>query len=184
MSPLAYYKFVILRWKQIKILKKTTWFGVSSSQGTQNTETATQRCFTEMKVWQKPFEKSSLSGNMVKILEKTHLKYLVFGSFLAVCLHVYSRANSCTTVFSCFSTVTEQLKFLKLLQVVDSASVIFVRRCSSNVIQPISRELQSQWWTPMPKCNFNKVALQLYWNCTSAWLFSYKFPAYFKNPFS
>ena len=115
---------------------------------------------------------------------KKHLKYLVFGSFLAVCLHVYSRANSCTTVFSCFSTVTEQLKFLKLLQVVDSASVIFVRRCSSNVIQPISRELQSQWWTPMPKCNFNKVALQLYWNYTSAWLFSYKFPAYFKNPFS
>ena len=22
----------------------------------------------------------------------------------------------------------------------------------------------------MPKCNFNKVALQLYWNCTSVWV--------------
>ena len=107
MSPLAYYKFVIVRCKQTNILKKSAWFGVSSSQGIQNTETATQRYFTEMNVWQKPFEKSSLSGNIVRILEKTHLKYLIFGSFLAACLHVYSRANSCTTVFSCFSTVTE-----------------------------------------------------------------------------
>ena len=37
----------------MKVLKKTAWFGVSNSQGTQNTETATQRCFTEMAVWQK-----------------------------------------------------------------------------------------------------------------------------------
>ena len=36
----------------------------------------------------------------------------------------------------------------------------------------------------MPKCNFNKVALQLYWNCTSAWVFSCKFAAYFPNTFS
>ena len=32
----------------MKILKKAVRFGVSNSQGTQNTETATQRCFTEM----------------------------------------------------------------------------------------------------------------------------------------
>ena len=35
--------------------------------------------------------------------------------------------------------------------------------------------------TPRPKCDFNKVALQLYWNFTSAWVFSYKFAAYFQN---
>ena len=29
----------------------------------------------------------------------------------------------------------------------------------------------------MPKCNFNKVAKQLYWHCTSAWVFSCKFAA-------
>ena len=36
----------------------------------------------------------------------------------------------------------------------------------------------------MPKCNFSKVAMQLYWNCTSAWVFSRKFAAYFQNTFS
>ena len=38
--------------------------------------------------------------------------------------------------------------------------------------------------TPMPKCDFSKVALQLYWNQTSAWVFSCKFAAYFQNTFS
>ena len=38
--------------------------------------------------------------------------------------------------------------------------------------------------TPMLKCDFNKVALQLYWNHTSAWVFSCKFAAYFQNTFS
>ena len=38
----------------------------------------------------------------------------------------------------------------------------------------------------MPKCDFNKTALQLYWfwNWTSAWVFSSKFAAYFQNIFS
>ena len=36
----------------------------------------------------------------------------------------------------------------------------------------------------MPKCDFIKVALQLYWNRTSAWVFSSKFVAYFQNSFS
>ena len=36
----------------------------------------------------------------------------------------------------------------------------------------------------MPKCDFNKVALQRYLNRTSAWVFSCKFTAYFQNSFS
>ena len=36
----------------------------------------------------------------------------------------------------------------------------------------------------MPKCNFNKAALQIYWNRTSAWVFSCKFAAHFQNTFS
>ena len=36
----------------------------------------------------------------------------------------------------------------------------------------------------MLKCDFNKVAKQLYWNRTSAWVFSCKFAAYFQNTFS
>ena len=33
------------------------------------------------------------------------------------------------------------------------------------------------------ECDFNKAALELYWNCTSAWVFSCKFDAYFQNSF-
>ena len=37
--------------------------------------------------------------------------------------------------------------------------------------------------TPMPKCGFSKVALQLYWYHISAWVFSCQFAAYFQNTF-
>ena len=33
----------------------------------------------------------------------------------------------------------------------------------------------------MPKCDFDNVDLQLYWNLTSAWVSSDKFEAYFYN---
>ena len=36
----------------------------------------------------------------------------------------------------------------------------------------------------MPTSDFNKVAEQVYWNRTSAWMFSCKFAAYFQNVFS
>ena len=36
----------------------------------------------------------------------------------------------------------------------------------------------------MPKCDVNKLPLQLYWNHTSALVFSYKFAAYFQITFS
>ena len=32
--------------------------------------------------------------------------------------------------------------------------------------------------TAMLKCDFNKAAMQLYWNQTLAWVFSRKFAAY------
>ena len=50
------------------------------------------------------------------------------------------------------------------------------KRCSANMLQIYRR-------TPVPKCDFNKVALQLYWNYTSVCLFSCKFAAYFQNSF-
>ena len=37
--------------------------------------------------------------------------------------------------------------------------------------------------TPMPNCHLNKVAKQLYWNYTLAWVFSCNFVAYFLNTF-
>ena len=53
---------------------------------------------------------------------------------------------------------------------------VFRKRCSKNMQQIYRR-------TSMPKCDFNKVALQFYWNHTSAWVFSCKFAAYFQNNF-
>ena len=54
---------------------------------------------------------------------------------------------------------------------------VLKRRCSENM-QEIYRR------TPMPKCNFNEVALQLHWNCTSTWVFSCKFDGCFQSTFS
>ena len=38
--------------------------------------------------------------------------------------------------------------------------------------------------TPVPKCEYSNVALQLYWNHISVSLFSCKFAAYFQSTFS
>ena len=51
---------------------------------------------------------------------------------------------------------------------------VLIKRCSEN---KFTGKL-------MMKCDFNKVAKQLYLNCTSAWVFSSKFDAYFQNAFS
>ena len=51
------------------------------------------------------------------------------------------------------------------------------KRCSENMQQIYRR-------TPMPKCDFNKVALQLYWNRTSTWVFSCNFASYLQCTFS
>ena len=58
----------------------------------------------------------------------------------------------------------------------EAATQRWLKRSSDNM-QQIYRK------TPMPKCDFNEVALQLYWNHTSAWLFSWKLAAFFQNTF-
>ena len=54
---------------------------------------------------------------------------------------------------------------------------VFRKRFSENVQQIYRR-------TPMPKCDFKRVAKQLYWNHTSASVFSCNFAACFQNTFS
>ena len=51
------------------------------------------------------------------------------------------------------------------------------RRCSKNMQQIYRR-------TPMPECDFNKAANQLYLNHTLAWVFSCKFAAIFRTSFT
>ena len=55
--------------------------------------------------------------------------------------------------------------------------VFFRKRYSEHMKQIYRRTL-------MPKCDFNNVAKQLYWNRTLAWVFSCKFAVYFQNTFS
>ena len=62
---------------------------------------------------------------------------------------------------------------LSLSEVLKEAAV---QRCSENMPQVYRR-------TSMRKRDFNKVALLLYWNRTSAWVFSCKFAVYFQNNF-
>ena len=54
---------------------------------------------------------------------------------------------------------------------------VLKKRCSENM-QQIYRRI------PVLKCDFNKVAFQLYWNYTSAWMLSCKFAAYCQNIFT
>ena len=53
---------------------------------------------------------------------------------------------------------------------------VYIKRCSKNIKQIYGR-------TPMREWGCNKVSLQLYWNCTSARVFSWKFAVYFWNIF-
>ena len=54
--------------------------------------------------------------------------------------------------------------------------VVLTKRRSENMQQIYRR-------TPMPKCDFSKVALQLYWNRTSTWVFSVNLLHIFRTPF-
>ena len=62
--------------------------------------------------------------------------------------------------------------------VLEAPSIVAFIKRYPEIMQQIYRR------APMPKCDFNKVALQFYWNNTSAWVFSCKFAAYFQHIFS
>ena len=53
---------------------------------------------------------------------------------------------------------------------------VLKKSCSENMQQIYKR-------TPMPKCDFNKVTLQLYWNRTSAWVFPVNLLHIFRTSF-
>ena len=65
-------------------------------------------------------------------------------------------------------------------------SLFFQKQSPRGVLKKRYSENMQQIYrrTPMPKCDFNKVAKQLYWYRTSAWVFSCKFTTYFYNTFS
>ena len=57
-----------------------------------------------------------------------------------------------------------------------------IQRCSYKKV--LWKYAQIYKRAPMPKSDFNKVALLLYWNCTLAWMFSCKFAAYIQFHFT
>ena len=57
-----------------------------------------------------------------------------------------------------------------------SSLSVLSKRCFKNMQQIYRRK-------PMTKFDCDKAAKQLYWNHTSALVFSCKFPAYFRNTF-
>ena len=79
----------------------------------------------------------------------------------------------------CFlTTIQTNILFIYPMKTQKQRSIdVLIKSCSEKMQQIYRR-------TPMPKCDFNKVAQQFYWNHASAWLFSCKFTAYFQNTFS
>ena len=99
-----------------------------------------------------------------------------------------------------YTNLQSWLLYFGTLQNSEAALQRYFLKKRSEKMQQIYRR------TPMPKCDFNKVAfqlsklcskftredpcrnaiskkLQLYWNRTSAWVYSSKFSAYFQNTF-
>ena len=63
--------------------------------------------------------------------------------------------------------------------------LLWARKCRLGILQNRCFEDIRQIYrrTPIPKCDFNKFAQQLYWNYTSIWVLSCKFAAYFQTTF-
>ena len=93
--------------------------------------------------------------------------------YLRICWYNNSSVSTCITVL-----MTWRLSRIKILNVQKQPPRGVPSKRYSEVMQQIYGR------TPMPKCDFNKIALQFYWNCTSAWVFYCKFAVYFQNTFS
>ena len=90
--------------------------------------------------------------------------------------------NCCYNVFdgrisNCWKKEIEYISRVNCIVQKQPSRGVLRKRCSKNMHQIYRR-------TPMPKSDFNKVALQFYENHTSTWVFSSKFVASFQNTFS
>ena len=59
-----------------------------------------RRVLQKLQFDKKPFLKCRSSGKVLKFLEKIHLQEFAFSYFLASGLNLYSRMNSCISVFN------------------------------------------------------------------------------------
>ena len=87
----------------------------------------------------KPLLKCSSSENMAKLL-KIHLKEFILVHFqVQAC--IFTQEQTAAQLFAIALVHQQNSQFLKLLPLVDSASIVFAKRYSSDVIQRISFEL-------------------------------------------
>ena len=113
------------------------------------------------------------SENMQQIFRRTPMLQCDFNK---VAKQLYWNCTSAWE-FSCKRLHTCSKKSYYMLETQKQPSRgVLRKRCSENIQQIYKR-------TPMPKCDFNKDAEQLYWNHTLACVFSCKFSLYFQNTF-
>ena len=75
----------------------------------------------------------------------------------------------------CLTTLSWTLH-LKVEHLEAALRRVLRKKCSEKMEQTYRR-------TPIPKCDFNKDEKLLYWNRTSAWVFSYRFVEYVQNTY-
>ena len=100
-------------------------------------------------------------------------------NFLTLCRASKDCMETNMAFIKCFWGVTkkDEISFPRSSPPPPPSIDVLIKRCSENM-QQISRR------TPMPRCDLNKVAKQLYWNRTLEWMFFCKFAAYFQSIFS
>ena len=108
-------------------------------------------------------------------LNKDILKPVLLHEKIDWCWHKSHVKQTGNVILKTHNQHTRQYKFAKGQK--QPPRGFLKKRCFENMQQIYNR-------TPMPKYDFNKVSKQLYWNHTSAWVFSCNFAAYFQNTFS
>ena len=107
----------------------------------------------------------SCSYFLTWLCKKTSMFLKIYFKIYAFQPHLIEYISFCTKLF-CFTSEGQNLP-----------SRGDLRKRYSEITQQIYRRI------PVPKCDLNKIVLQLHWNRTSSWVFSCKFAAYFQNTF-
>ena len=103
--------------------------------------------------------------------------FCAFISCVCVCYWVLRKNHTVLDRYMVISTA-KTIKLIKRMHPFRSShpGMFLVKSRSENMHQIYRR-------TSMPKCDFNKITKQLYWNHTSAWALFCRFAAYFQNTF-
>ena len=121
------------------------------------------------------------SSIMSILIFRSSLPEVFLGKGVLKICSKFTGEHSHWSVFSLSCSATPLISQMCISQKVKVAifrsshpEVFFKKRCSESMQQIYRRTL-------MQKCDFNKVALQLYWNHTSGWVSSRSFTEYFQH---